>query len=328
MNCACLSFVLLAKVLIFASVSPSILAFNGMMRTIRTDQGRLIRVEDMAEQLGLEATGGPGRLELRKDGRTLTIFPKKRAADLDGIVYYLNFEPFLDGNNVWYLHRCELEKSLIPIFAPEKLTRFRLQTVLIDPGHGGSDSGALGSRLVEKELNLKLAGMIAEKLRSIGFAVAMTRTDDRFVSLAERPEEISRTNADLFLSIHQNASPTGLATGIETFVMAPVGTAASNDDVRRTGERRYYGNRFDALSIRLADQLQRRLIRATGAFDRGVKRARFQVLRLADCPAVLIEFGFINHRPDEEKLGDDRYLETLAGAVVDGIVAFSREGDL
>jgi N-acetylmuramoyl-L-alanine amidase len=174
-----------------------------------------------------------------------------------------------------------------------------LKTILIDPGHGGSDPGAVGNGLVEKELTLKLSFMMRERLAAYECNVRLTRTDDRFVSLPARAEAARST--DLFLSIHINAH-TSNARGFETFVRQQA------DPSSKQAQR----NVHEAVMAMLP-----------GVPDRGRKAANFQVLRASrPVPAVLVEYLFLSSTRDAELLADEALLERMAGATVAGAAKF------
>ena len=193
-----------------------------------------------------------------------------------------------------------------------------LRTIVVDPGHGGHDVGAVGpSGLQEKELALDIARRVAALLQEeLGVRVVLTRARDQFVGLRERTTLANRERADLFLSIHVNASPAAAATGTETYFLS---NEATDGAARRAAE---YENRliatdtgpksgapevvrsilwdlaqsdFQQESSRVAEALQNHLDRALRRPSRGVKQAPFYVLGGAAMPAVLVEIGFISN---------------------------------
>ncbi|MEM6910287.1 MAG: N-acetylmuramoyl-L-alanine amidase [Verrucomicrobiota bacterium] len=161
------------------------------------------------------------------------------------------------------------------LMAPE-LKASPFDTIVIDPGHGGKDNGALWGGVKEKELNLSVALRLKHLLESRGKRVVLTRSSDRFVSLEERCRIANRYHRSLFLSLHFNAAPRLGARGIETF---------------------YYGRR----GRQLADQVHAHLLEGVDFYDRGIKRKRFHVLRGTRAPAVLVELGFLSN-PVERKI--------------------------
>ena len=148
----------------------------------------------------------------------------------------------------------------------------------------------------------------------------MTRTGDRYPSLEDRVNMHAKARADLYLSIHCNASVVKSINGIETFVVTPAGAPSSSDS--KSNFTRNKGNAFDRQNYRLAHEIQRQLIWKTGAEDRGVKHARFYVIKNVACPAVLIETGFLsNYREGSQLLTYRRQMATV-NAIVDGIMRY------
>jgi N-acetylmuramoyl-L-alanine amidase len=222
-----------------------------------------------------------------------------------------------------------------------------LGTLVIDPGHGGHDVGAVGpTGLQEKELALDIARRLAAVLQEeLGVRVVLTRGRDQFVGLRERTTLANRERADLFVSIHVNAAPVAAATGTETYFLS---NEATDGAARRAAE---YENRligldagprggqpdvvrsilwdlaqsdFQQESSRVAEALQNNLDRALRQPSRGVKQAPFYVLGGAAMPAVLVEIGFISNPLEEQRLRDDGYRDRIARALAAGIAAYKR----
>jgi N-acetylmuramoyl-L-alanine amidase CwlD len=172
--------------------------------------------------------------------------------------------------------------------------------VFIDPGHGGSDPGALGFGNIEKNLNLQVATKVKSKLESKGIEVRMSRTSDIYLALSERAKLANDYGADTFISIHQNSvdnAPT--VNGIETFY-----------HTNKTTHKPY------------AESIQNNLIKETGATNRGVKTADFAVLRETNMPSSLAECGFISNQQESAKLSDSYYQDKLATAIANGIETY------
>lgn len=193
----------------------------------------------------------------------------------------------------------------------------RSYTIYIDPGHGGVDSGASYGGVYEKNLALSVANKLKANLIQLGYQVLMTRTADYNVDFkTERSKMANQSNADIFISIHFNA--TGLAssnaTGIETYwyqydpEYQPKINAAMHNDPTRLAESKI-----------LANQVQASLIGGTGAVNRGVRRETFAVLRETAIPAILVELGFMENPSDLQKIKQDSYQTKLANALAQGI---------
>ncbi len=224
-------------------------------------------------------------------------------------------------------------------------------TVVLDPGHGGHQEGALSpAGEKEKDVVLEIARRISMHLRRAGVKVVLTRTSDIAVPLANRAAIATAIRADLFLSIHLNSMPTPAQRrtfrGIETYFLSADATdtrasavAARENADRIAGEPEPDPNDpvaaiLDDLegaaslqgSSRLAYALHQRLVTELGAEDHGVKQAPFYVLAGARMPAVLLELGFLSHAEEASRLRTRAYQDRIAEAVADGIRAFRAEG--
>jgi N-acetylmuramoyl-L-alanine amidase len=206
--------------------------------------------------------------------------------------------------------------------------------VVIDPGHGGSNAGARGAGISEKALTLTLANKIAGRLHHRRIDTRLTRTDDRTLTLRQRVATANRVGADLFLSIHANASPNRAQRGFETFVLTPGGvdidgralrsgtggtranvdaeTALILDDVERGA------SQWEAAELAVRVQKSVRSVRGKDG-DRGVRQDAHHVLLGATMPAVLVEVGFIDHPIEGKQLLDPAVQDELAAAIADAI---------
>lgn len=173
------------------------------------------------------------------------------------------------------------------------------QTIVIDPGHGGNDPGAVANGLQEKDVVLDVGQRAADKLRASGANVIMTRSSDQFIALEERAAIANRANADIFVSIHANAAAATSATGTESYHF-PTSTNGR----------------------RLAANIQNELVSHLGTRDRGVKDANFSVLRNTAMPATLLELGFITNASEAERMKTASFRENAANAIHDGIQVY------
>ena len=239
-------------------------------------------------------------------------------AQWDGLEVRLGYAPQMIGGNL-YLHTLDLQKCLIPLLTPLVLPARGARVVVLDPGHGGTDSGtssALAGRF-EKEYTLDWAKRLKPLLEEAGWVVFLTRTNDVEVALPARVEFADAHKADLFLSLHFNATTGGEHAGIETYTTTPTGmpssvTRAYEDNVVLT----FPNNRHDAQNVRLAVRLHRAVLAAVGGRDRGVRRARFlAVLRGQNRPAVLIEGGYLSNPGEAKLVNTPEHRQKLADAV-------------
>jgi N-acetylmuramoyl-L-alanine amidase len=182
------------------------------------------------------------------------------------------------------------------------LQYLKTQTIIIDPGHGGTDPGAVANGLKEKDINLSVALKVQSLFKDTGFNIALTREEDVFVPLSGRVDFAKKMNGNIFVSIHTNS---GGGTGTETYYYS---AAATNPYVEK--------------SKKLAQCIQKRLVEAWNAADRGVKRGNLYVLRENNMPAVLVELGFIDRKEDVAKLGSSYWQGQAAEAIYLGILDY------
>lgn len=212
-------------------------------------------------------------------------------------------------------------KTIDPIMRHWAMAKHELKTIMLDPGHGGKDKGASGRRILEKDFTLALSIKVASLLGRAGYKVYMTRNSDRFLEPQDRPALARRVGADLFISLHANQAAARSVSGVESFCMTPAG-AASTHSSRQPSSKIYSGNKNCANNVALTYWMQRSLVDATKAVDRGLKHARFMVLKEASCPAVLIETGFLSNPAEEQRLAAEWYQWQLAKAIVEGVLCY------
>ena len=191
------------------------------------------------------------------------------------------------------------------------------RSIFLDPGHGGSDPGAVSGGVREKDLTLSVYNKVSSKLASLGYTVLTSRNVDKDVDLVERAEQANNANADMLLSIHFNAGGRGVARGIETYYYQ-----SQADRVPKINKENHNNAERLERSRKLANKVQQNLLYQTGANDRGVKRASFTVLRETSIPSILVELGFIDNPEERNKIKTNEYQERLANGIVDGIVEY------
>jgi len=187
-------------------------------------------------------------------------------------------------------------------FVPDLAYRFgkplRGMNIVLDAGHGGYDSGALGARTKEKNHTLDLIQRVAADLRARGANVLLTRSGDYFVTLQGRVDFANTRRADLFISIHNNASDNRASNGTETF---------------------YY----TAQSVGLAREIHKELSKATGCPNRGISQARFFVIRKTWMPSVLLEVAFVTNPREEDDLSSPAWCQRVADGVTRGVLNYT-----
>ena len=220
-----------------------------------------------------------------------------------------------------------------------------IRAVVLDPGHGGRDPGAIGPGGVrEKEVVLDVAQRLKARLEAEGIRVLMTRSEDRFVPLSQRAAFANRHQADLFVSIHANASRARGVSGYEVYYLSE-----ATDDAARAfaaAENAVLGLEtasvaessktteaivWDLLntenrtaSRELASTVCRGLQRALPAYNRGVKSARFYVLKWTRMPAVLVEVGFVTNRAEGRRLATSSYQQEVCEGITHGLLSYKQ----
>ena len=191
--------------------------------------------------------------------------------------------------------------------------------VFLDPGHGGRDPGAVYNGLREKDLNMSIYRKLRSELEKLGYTVLTSRDSDVYVDyVTERSEMVNKTDADVFISIHFNATgvPGANRSGVETYIyepdpdITPRINKVAHDDPTRLSE-----------SKRLADNIHNSVVSVAGANDRGVRGSNYAVLRETVKPAVLLELGYIDS-PEYKKISDDKYQNKLVEGIVTGLRNF------
>lgn len=225
-------------------------------------------------------------------------------------------------------------------------------TLVIDPGHGGKDPGAVGKRSYEKNLNLTLAKKVGEKISSqyADVKVVYTRSDDSFVPLQQRADIANSNHADLFLSIHTNSSESKEPKGLETFILGTDKMEKNLDVAMRENavmmlesdyKTRYQGfdpNSIDSYimfelmqnsyldqSLQFATLVQQECVKRLQRYDRGVRQAAFWVLLKTACPSILFEMGFVSSPEEERVLLQDDEMDKMAQAIADAFGAYTRK---
>ena len=219
--------------------------------------------------------------------------------------------------------------------------------IVIDPGHGGKDPGALGWGAREKDITLDISKRLKRHLEKNCIKAKLTRSIDHFISLWRRADIANKENADFFVSIHANAARAKSAKGFEVFYLSEAvddnaRAIAAAENAALKYEDSSFGNTKPSTnleatlwditnsenrveSIELAKYITRSAQRSLSTKDRGVKAARFYVLKGARMPSVLIEVGFISNSQEATKLKSPTYRELVAKSIAEGISNYKRE---
>ncbi len=250
-------------------------------------------------------------------------------ANWDGLQLHLGFEPQLI-NDQPFVHVLDLNKTLEPLIRGAGPATRTNRILVIDPGHGGQNTGAASvvDGVYEKEFTLDWARRLQPLFAAQGWQVFLTRTNDVDVSLSNRVAFAAEHQADLFVSLHFNsAAPNQEQAGLETYCLTPSGmpstlTRGYDDDLSLV----FTNNAFDAENLQYATRFHRALLGITGN-DRGVRHARFLgVLRGQNRPAVLIEGGYLSNPGEARRIADAAYRQKLAEAVATALEGKSEAG--
>jgi N-acetylmuramoyl-L-alanine amidase len=239
-----------------------------------------------------------------------------------------------------------------PMARPPAAGSTSLRTLVLDAGHGGHDSGAVGpAGLMEKDLVLDVTRRVAKLVEAHlhGIKVLLSRKGDYFVPLRDRTSFANRERADLFVSIHANAHREAASEGVETYFLSSEATdnaarqvAAAENSVVQLEKPSGRGSRGDVVkailwdlaqsefqqeSSRLAEVVQDSMTQSLKIPNRGVKQAGFYVLGGAAMPAILVEIGFVTNPREERKLKDTKYRDEIAQAIFAGIAGYKQDVD-
>jgi len=175
------------------------------------------------------------------------------------------------------------------------------RTVVIDPGHGGHDKGAQWGRVYEKHLCMDTSARLEAYLKEMGFNTVLTRNSDYFVSLPQRVAITSRYRDAVFVAVHYNFTWNESASGLETFYCNPD-------------------------SQNFAGMIQSSVMGRVRAVNRGPKFARYYVIRNNQCPAILVECGFVSNQGERDRMKSAWYRDALAKGIAEGIMRFRKDG--
>ncbi|MDO8541092.1 MAG: N-acetylmuramoyl-L-alanine amidase [Opitutaceae bacterium] len=287
-----------------------------------------VNLADGASRLGLKLAWVSRGKKVKLTGPRVTaeIATDTREINVNGMRVFLG-DPVADASGKLYVSRIDFERCLTPLLRPGfgVTTVARPKTIVLDPGHGGKDTGTSDN---EKIYALDVAKRARKELEAAGYRVVLTRESDTFVELVERPAIANATRADVFVSIHFNALIKDRKTsGVEIFTFAPQHQRSADswspgkkDDTFTHAEP---NNRFDHWNMVLAQTIHRRFLADLKTFDRGKKLAHWGVLRSLNCPGVLVECGFLTSDAEARKIATPAYRQKLAQVIAAGIREYS-----
>ncbi len=300
----------------------------GDWKVIKVGRWDYLSVENIAEFYGFKGDLAPVEKTIRLDNGTnqLEVMLDSREAIVNGVRNWLCF-PVIEKDGKYLLSRIDLAKTIEPQFRPHLIRDLKpLKTVVIDAGHGGAEKGAGSSYGNEKEYTIDVARRLKGMLEAKGLRVIMTRSGDDLVSLPQRARIANSTKDSIFVSIHFNATDSNReASGFEIYSLTPRGAPSTQDNsLQARFANMQAGSPVDAASLILSTSVYHAMLGYMPEFDRGVKRARFAVLRLTQIPAILVEGGFLTERDESRLIAKPLWREQLAQAIAVGIDNYKR----
>jgi N-acetylmuramoyl-L-alanine amidase len=313
-------------------------ASAGQFKSVTLSGTAYIDAANFGVSFGLKSqlSNSGRKLTLKSVWSTLVFETDNRECEINGLRVFLG-DPVRSYKGTVRISRLDVEKVLIPLLlAGNDEKRIpTLKTIVLDPGHGGRDPGNVNQRLKinEKTIALDTALRLERILKTMGYAVVMTRSNDsqlnsdKAADLLSRAAVANKAGADLFISLHYNAVGSGAqrVTGVEVYTLTPHSQYSTSDSERDddTGAVEINpGNISDHWNMQLGYQIHRLMIEELRAPDRGLKRARWAVLRAVECPAILIEAGFLSNDTEGGKIATPTYRQKIAEAIANGVQAY------
>jgi N-acetylmuramoyl-L-alanine amidase len=245
-------------------------------------------------------------------------------AEINGVNVFLSYPIAVNQGTPW-ISQTDLDRTLRPILFPAKgPAKQTIRTIAISAGHGGKDSGYQVGPNQEKKYTLLLARELQELVVRAGLRGVLIRNSDKFLELEDRPRLAKREKAELFVELHYNCAGPGNSEskGVEVYCLTPAGANSTNGGCDQYPS--LQGNKHDAQNMTLAYHIHSSLVGGLELNDRGIRRARFVVLRQAEMPAVLIEAGFMSQPEEMRRIADPGRRRQTAQAILDGLLAYKR----
>src|SRR6266542_5529728 len=295
----------------------------GDWQIIKVSGQDYLSVENISRFYGLPAgvVGAGEKIRFETIKNPLEFVRGSREVMINGARSWLCF-PIIENDGRFLVSRTDLAKTIEPLLRPQRVPNAgKVETVVLDPGHGGHDKGALSRYGSEKDFALDVARTLRPLLQAKGLRVIMTREGDYFVPLEVRAQIANSARNSIFVSIHFNGTNDNPdATGFEIFSFTPRGAPSTSDSaVASSSFSMQPGSEVDAQSMALSACIYHSVLGHIPEYDRGIKRARFAVLRLTKVPAVLIEGGFLTERGEGRLISNTDWRGKLAAAIGVGI---------
>jgi len=271
--------------------------------------------------------------KVEREGNTFRIGNGSRRlrGQVGGAEFYINALKFIlsypaaEQNGEPMISRMDLVKLVEPVLRPSKIRNAEpIRTVILDAGHGGHDKGARSIYGNEKDYTLDVVRRCKAILEQQGYKVYLSRSGDYFVSLDDRSAFANQFSNAMFISVHFNSGQS-LASGLEVFTLAPRGVPSmASDGPRMSDLVECKGNKRDAENMALATATHAAMVGRSRLFDRGIKRARFVVIRDIGIPGVLIEGGFLSNSHDAKLIASAQYRQLMAFSIAMAVNNYQR----
>jgi N-acetylmuramoyl-L-alanine amidase len=302
----------------------------GDWKIIKVSGSDYLSVENISQFYGLPAgiAASGEKMEFATVKNPLEFVSGSREVMINGARSWLCF-PVIEQDGKYLVSRTDVAKTIEPLVRPHRVPNAgKVQTVVLDPGHGGYDRGQVSRYGYEKDFALDVARKLRPLLQAKGMHVIMTREGDYFVPLEVRAQIANAARDSIFVSIHFNATNDDPnATGFEIFSFTPRGAPSTSDSaVAPSALSTQPGSAVDAQSMALSTCIYHSLLGHLPEYDRGIKRARFAVLRLTKVPAVLIEGGFLTEKGECKLIAQKDWRVRLAHAISVGIESYRALG--
>ena len=313
----------LAFIFACLALTSSIAKAAAEWQVIKINGHDYLSVDNISKFYGLPAEVVPSgaKIQTETTDHPLEFVSGSREAMINGARSWLCF-PVIELNGKSLVSRTDVAKTIEPLLRPHRVPDVgKVQTVVLDPGHGGHDKGQVSRYGAEKDFALDVARKLRPILQAKGLRVIMTREGDYFVPLEVRAKIANAARNSIFVSIHFNATNDDPnATGFEIFSFTPRGAPSTSDGTAAASSVNVQpGSSVDAQSLALSACIYHSVLGHLREYDRGIKRARFAVLRLTKVPAVLIEGGFLTERGESKLISNKDWRAKLAGAIGIGI---------
>ncbi len=299
----------------------------GEWRTTQINEMSYVPLGEVAEAFAMKPTKRrkePREIGFAGETHQLVVKTGTREVIVDGVRHWLSFPVATRGGQA-FVTLADINATMGPAMSPAAVKEIgKVKTVVLDPGHGGHDRGGKSAYGYEKDYTLDVVNRTRRILESKKVKVVQSRLSDSFIPLSDRPKMTKNYDKPIFVSIHFNSAEwRPSASGIEVYVLPPLGFPISGKAPDPILDRqKCEGNAIEPASFVLANTMHHTLLGKTGGLDRGVKRARYAVLRYSNDPSILIECAFLTNAQEAKNIDSGKWREMFAQSIADGILAY------